>query len=179
MIKVDKDWTLFLDRDGVINKKIDNGYVLSVDDFQFLKGAKNAIAQLSELFPRIVIVTNQQCVGKGILNRDTLESIHSYMTEEIEKKKGRIDKIYFAPQLVIENSIFRKPNPGMALQAKKDFPEIDFSKSILIGDSVSDLEFAKKIGMKTIFISKDTHDLADFHCKSLEEAIELIEGRNH
>jgi len=75
------------------------------------------------------------------------------MIIDIEKARGRIDKIYFAPQLKSENSDYRKPAIGMALQAQKEFTDIDFSKSIMVGDSYHDMQFGKKAGMTTVFIS--------------------------
>ena len=176
MIEIDSEWTLFLDRDGVINHKIENGYVTSVDGFRFIKDAKNAIASFSKLFARILIVTNQQCVGKGILSRETLDEIHDYMQLKITEAGGKIDRIYYAPQLAIEESIFRKPNSGMAFQAKNDFPEINFEKSILIGDSISDLKFGKNVGMTTIFISDTSHELADYTANSLINVLSLIKN---
>jgi D-glycero-D-manno-heptose 1,7-bisphosphate phosphatase len=104
-------------------------------------------------FGRIVIVTNQQCIGKGIIDEDKLNSIHDFMLTEIKKQGGRIDKIYFAPQLATENSEMRKPKTGMAMQAKEDFDDIDFKKSIIVGDSLTDMEFGQKMGMKTVFIT--------------------------
>jgi len=174
-LSVDKSWTIFLDRDGVINRKIDNGYVLSVQDFEFLGGAKEAIAYLTKKVGRIVIVTNQQCVGKGIISEEELNEIHDYMLTEIKKAGGKIDKVYFAPQLVAENSIYRKPKAGMADLAQKDFPEIDLSKSILIGDSVSDIEFGKAKNMVTCFISDKNIAIADYLVSSLKEIEFVIE----
>ena len=118
---------------------------------------------------KIVIVTNQQCVGKGIITQDQLDVVHQYMMNEIENTGGRIDRIYVAPYLASENSIYRKPNEGMALQSQKDFPSIDFNKSILVGDSVSDIEMAKKVNMKTVFISSTDHEFADVKLNSLSE----------
>ena len=173
-LKVDKSWTIFLDRDGVINRKIDNGYVTSIAEFEFLDGAKEAIANLTQKVGRIVIVTNQQCVGKGIISEAQLNDIHAYMNTEIEKAGGKIDKVYFAPQLVAENSIYRKPKAGMADLAQKDFPEIDFSKSILIGDSISDIEFGKIKNMTTIFISDTNKANVDFLFGNLKEILNFI-----
>ncbi len=151
--EIDSTWTLFLDRDGVINTHIKNGYVTSVNEFEFIEGALESITELNKIFGRIVVVTNQQCIGKGIISEDQLNEIHSYMLSEITKAGGKIDKVYFAPQLAAENSEMRKPNTGMAHKAKADFEEIDFKKSIIVGDSLTDMEFGKKIGMKTIFIT--------------------------
>lgn len=158
--KVDKSWTLFLDRDGVINERIVDGYVKTVEEFIFNDGVLDTIKRLSEVFGRVVVVTNQQGIGKGLMTEEDLKKVHDYMLSEIEKAGGRIDNIYFAPRLASPTNELRKPNIGMAIQAQKDFPEINFSKSVMIGDSSSDIEFGKNAGMKTIFVGKE-NDLAD------------------
>lgn len=158
--KVDKSWTLFLDRDGVINKRIVEGYVKTVEEFIFNNGVLNTIKELSKIFGRIVVVTNQQGIGKGLMTEEDLKKVHDYMLREVKKSGGRIDNIYFAPKLASPTNELRKPNIGMALQAQKDFPEINFSKSVMIGDSPSDMAFGKNAGMKTIFVGKE-NELAD------------------
>ena len=119
--------TLFLDRDGVINVKLEARYVRNSNEFEFMQGALVAISKLSKLFKRILIVTNQQGIGKGIMTEDDLNLLHSFMTSEIGKLNGKIDKIYFCPHLDTENCNCRKPNPGMINQAIADFPDIDLS----------------------------------------------------
>lgn len=170
-LNIDTGWTLFLDRDGVINKKLDNDYVKHWIEFEFLEGSIEALKKLSPLFGRIVVVTNQQGIGKGLYRTEDLELIHKNMIYELSYGGGRIDKVYFSPYLNEENHPSRKPSTGMGLQAKNDFPEIDFSKSIIVGDSISDMQFGRTLGMKTVFISdKDRSDaLIDFNCRSLLE----------
>ena len=145
--------TLFLDRDGVINRRIIGGYVTNIDEFEFLPGVLNALTVLSKKFSHIFIVTNQQGVGKGLFSIHELYEIHQHMLDEIKKNGGKIANIYVSPHLEKENNINRKPNPGMALQAKQDFPEINFNTSIMVGDSLSDMQFGKKVGMKTVFLT--------------------------
>ena len=169
---MDKDWTLFLDRDGVINYKIENDYVKNWSQFKFLPDALKAVKGLSKIFGKIIIVTNQRGIGKGLMTKKDLLEVHRNMLTNISGAGGRIDKIYYCPCDIDDNSRYRKPNIGMALQAKKDFPEIDFSKSIVVGDSLSDMEFGKKSGMLTILISKNlkhnsTMDNVDFVFKDL------------
>ena len=151
-LKIDKSWTLFLDRDGVINKKLDDDYVKHWGEFEFLPGVLEAIAGFSNIFGRIVVVTNQRCIAKGIITKEQLDTLHKRMVQEIELAGGRIDKIYHCPHNIEDGCNCRKPGTGMALQAKNDFPEIDFHKSILIGDSPSDMEMARKSGMVAVFI---------------------------
>jgi histidinol-phosphate phosphatase family protein len=151
---IDKSWTLFLDRDGVINKRIVDDYVKTIAAFEFLPGIPEAIGRLSRQFGRLIVVTNQQGIGKGFYTMEDLNRIHDYMLSIIKQHGGHIDAIYHAPNLAQENSPLRKPGIGMALQAKTDFPEIDFSRSVMIGDSESDMEFAKNAGMKAVFVGE-------------------------
>jgi D-glycero-alpha-D-manno-heptose 1-phosphate guanylyltransferase len=151
---IDKEWTLFLDRDGVINTRLIDDYVKQLNELKIIDGVPEAIGYFSKLFSNVLVVTNQQGIGKGTMTEVDLEIIHGYMNNIFQDFKGKIDKFYFAPQLASENSNYRKPGTGMGLEAKKDFPEINFSKSILIGDSESDIEFGMKLGMKTIMLTK-------------------------
>lgn len=147
--------TLFLDRDGVINTRLVDDYVKTWKEFEFIEGVLESISIFSKEFDRIFIVTNQQGIGKGIMSEGDLDKIHSRMIEEIEAKGGRIDKIYFCKHLAKENHIDRKPRVGMGLRARKDFREIRFKRSIMVGDSISDMKFGKRLKMKTVYISSD------------------------
>ncbi|MFV0471062.1 MAG: D-glycero-alpha-D-manno-heptose-1,7-bisphosphate 7-phosphatase [Paludibacteraceae bacterium] len=151
---INNDSALFLDRDGVINRQIVDGYVVGVEGFKFLPGVLSALARLSKKFRYIFIVTNQQGVGKGIFSEKDLENIHQFMTKKIEKNSGRIDKIYVCTALEKENSEYRKPNTGMGRLALNDFPQIDLKTSIMVGDSLTDLIFGSKLGMKTVYVTK-------------------------
>jgi histidinol-phosphate phosphatase family protein len=168
-LNIDKTWTLFLDRDGVINKKLDNDYVKHWVEFEFLEGVIEALKITNSIFGNSVVVTNQQGIGKGLYRTEDLELIHKNMLYEINYLGGRIDKVYFSPYLDKENHPTRKPNIGMGLQAKNDFPEIDFTKSIIVGDSLSDMAFGRALAMKTVFISNNEtyNPLIDFNFKSL------------
>ena len=108
------------------------------------------ISKLSNIFRRIIIITNQQGIGKGIMSDSDLKILHSKMHEIIQKSGGKIDKIYYCPHLEEINCLCRKPNPGMIQQAIIDFPEIVLEDSYLIGDSDSDIEAGKRMGLNTI-----------------------------
>lgn len=170
-LHIDKSWTLFLDRDGVINRKLEEDYVKHWVEFEFLDGVFDALKKLDGMFGNIVVVTNQQCIGKGIITAEDLELIHRNMLYEVSYLKGRIDKIYFSPYLNAQNHPTRKPGIGMALQAKKDFPAIDFEKSVIVGDSLSDMEFGRNAGMKTVYVSETgkQDERIDFRVSSLIE----------
>lgn len=143
--------TLFLDRDGVVNDEIRDGYVLRPEMFHFSEGVLAALPLLAKRFDRIVMVTNQRCIGRGLLSLEGLQEIHTQMLQQIEQHGGRIDKIYFCPDLD-NSSPCRKPATGMGLQAQQDFPEIDFAASVMVGNTLSDMQFGKSLGMQTVFI---------------------------
>ncbi len=151
---VGPDWTLFLDRDGVINHRIPNDYIKTWEEFRFLPGVLDALGIFSLYFSRIFIVTNQAGIEKGIMTHESLKEIHDQMLEYITYNGGRVDEIYYCPFTALSDPLCRKPNPGMALEAKKDFPEIKFEKSVMIGDSDSDIVFGNNLGMRTILVGR-------------------------
>lgn len=151
-ITIDKNWTLFLDRDGVINRRIVGDYIKRVEELELLPGVLDFLSAVQSDFQHIVVVTNQQGIGKGIMSHEDLHLVHQHLTEQVNAHGGQIDAIYYAPQLSAENHPDRKPGPGMAMQAKEQFPAIDFSRSIMVGDSPSDIEFGRRLGMKTAFV---------------------------
>lgn len=173
-MKIDKSWTLFLDRDGVINRELRNDYVKTWDEFEFEEGAIEAIVRLNKIFGHTIVVTNQRGVGAGIMTEEALHAIHKKMLQEIEAKGGKIDAIYFAPD-EDRSSINRKPNPTMAFHAQKDFPTIDLKKSVIIGNSKSDMEFGRNAGMITVYIDEKKKyggqktEVMDFIFDSLKE----------
>lgn len=159
-MKSKKYTTLFLDRDGVINEKID-GYVKTYSEFKFIDGVLESLKYLSEHFEKIIIVTNQQGIGKKLMTSDDLDRLHNSMVNEINLHGGRIDKIYHCPCLESENCECRKPNTGMLLDAKKDFPSIKFKNSILLGDSDTDIAAAENVGVKAVKVSLE-YSLSDW-----------------
>jgi histidinol-phosphate phosphatase family protein len=180
-LKIDKSWTLFLDRDGVINHEKKGDYIRNWNEFTFYEGVTAAIKKLSEIFGTIVMVTNQRGVGKGLMTVEDLANIHSTMQAEIVAASGRLDKVYYCSST--DNTCYeRKPNPGMAFQAQKDFPSIDFSKSIMIGNKLSDMEFGRRAGIYTIFVETTnpevptTHPLIDLRFKNLAAATEHLQS---
>lgn len=181
MIHVDNSWTLFLDRDGVINKNIDGSYVLEWEQFEFLHGVLTTLPKLAKIFPRIIVVTNQQCIAKGLITPDALNQLHQNMMNMIELNGGRIDAVYYAPDLASDDNKLRKPNNGMAFLAKQDFPDIDFHKSIMIGDKLSDMEFGKSVNMTTICISNkyNENSLIDFSIASFDALLPLLQFDIH
>ena len=160
---VNETWTLFLDRDGVINDEKHEDYIHKWEEFKFYTGVKEALKIFAEKFGKIFIVTNQRGVAKGLTKLADLEEIHKNMVKEFEDAGGRIDKIYYSIDFENDHPN-RKPNPGMGLQAKKDFPEINFSKSIMIGNTLSDMKFGRNLNVGiTVFLPTNRKDVAWDH----------------
>jgi histidinol-phosphate phosphatase family protein len=160
-LAIDHTWSLFLDRDGVINRRREGDYVKKWEEFEFLPGVLPAIAKLTHIFGKLFVVTNQQGIGKGLMRESDLEIIHDQMLREVRVSGGKIQKVYYSPFRDEENSVFRKPNIGLARKAKIDFPEINFDKSIMAGDSVTDMKFGKNAGMLTVFITSDKSQVSE------------------
>ncbi|NVO18318.1 MAG: HAD-IIIA family hydrolase [Bacteroidetes bacterium] len=158
-LELKEGWTLFLDRDGVINRRIPDGYVKSPGQFEFLPGVLEAIKIFTGIFDRIIIVTNQQGIGRGLMTSKELEEVHSSMKDSILKAGGKIDAIYYCPDLRQSGSFMRKPAVGMGLKARKDFPAIRFHKSIMAGDTFSDMLFGKRLGMVNALIGAETSEI--------------------
>ena len=157
---INKSWTLFLDRDGVINIEKHLDYIHTWDEFKFYDGAKVAIKIFTEKFNRVIVVTNQKGVAKGVTKEDNLRLIHTNMIAEVEKVGGKIDAVYYCPDMESPN---RKPNPGMGLQAIKDFADIDVSKAIMVGNTLSDMGFGRNLGVKNIFLTTTRPEVDTSH----------------
>lgn len=147
------DSALFIDRDGVINKLREADYVKQIDEFILLPEVIPAFSILRPKFKHIFIVTNQQGIGKGLM-KDSIEQIHNHFLQLLPNNLHP-DKIYYCPHLSSDMCACRKPKPGMALMAKNDFPSINLSHSLMIGDSDSDMAFGINAGMKVYRIAKD------------------------
>ncbi len=148
---VDSSWTLFLDRDGVLNIEKDQDYIRNVNEFQFYPEVPFYLSALRSNFQRIVVVTNQRGIGRNLMTENDLHEIHIHLNDALKSHAGWIDAFYYATS--IDNADpFRKPNTGMGLQAQLEYPEINFSKSIMVGNNISDMEFGHQLGMKTIFV---------------------------
>ncbi|MBP6431028.1 MAG: HAD family hydrolase [Ferruginibacter sp.] len=179
--EINNDWTLFLDRDGVINIEKHLDYIHTWDEFKFYDGAKEAIAIFSQTFKHIVVVTNQKGIGKGVTKIENLNTIHKNMITECMAAGGKIDAVYFCPDLD-DKSPNRKPQPGMGLQAAKDFPSINLSKAIMVGNTISDMEFGRNLGVHTIFLptTRPEVNLQDSRIDmAFASLIELAETINH
>lgn len=176
LIKTDKTWSIFLDRDGVINDRIFGGYITKWEDFHILPGVIEAIQIFNKIFARTFIVTNQQGISKGLMTEEDLILIHNNLMKSLKDNGAYVDAIYSCTKLAADPSNNRKPKPNMAFKAKYDFEDIDLSRSIMVGDTASDMHFGRNIGAITILIEHGTEEqksidpiLVDLRYKSLLE----------
>ena len=147
--------SLFLDRDGVINRRIIDGYVTRREDFVLIDGVLEAISIFTRNFDHIFMVTNQQGIGKGLMTEADLADIHGWFLKQVESTGGRIDRIYHCPALKSAHSFMRKPSIGMALQARRDFPDVVLKQSVMVGDTASDMLFGRRAGMTTVLVGDE------------------------
>ncbi len=154
--------TLFLDRDGVINRRIVDGYVTREEDFVLIDGVVEAMSIFAKRFEHIFMVTNQQGIGKGLMSEADLTRIHAKLLTAVEAGGGRIDRIYHCGALKSEHSFQRKPSIGMALQARRDFDGVSLKKAIMVGDTRSDMLFGRRAGMTTVLVGEERDTARDF-----------------
>ena len=142
---------VFLDRDGVINRPVEDGYVTSWQAFVFLPGALEALCLLHGLRAPVFVVTNQSCVHRGLLAARDLDRIHWRMCRAIQSAGGAIDGVYVCPHRPDEGCACRKPAPGLLLQAAHAHG-IAPTASWMIGDSASDVIAGHSAGCRTILV---------------------------
>jgi D-glycero-D-manno-heptose 1,7-bisphosphate phosphatase len=178
--------TVFLDRDGVLNWKMPEGsYVRSWSEFHLLRGVSEAIAQLNRRGLRVIVVTNQRGIALGLYTGADVESIHARLNAELAAHCAHIDAFFFCPHDKGACDC-RKPQPGLFHQAVAQFPDIEAKTSVMIGDSLSDIEFGRRLGMFTVFIDGDAEhrkpgsekasELADLRFASLPAAVDGLFG---
>lgn len=176
LAQVDVSWTLFLDRDGVINERIFGGYILDYADFQFKDGVLESSKELFGKFARVIVVTNQQCVAKGLISEVDLAVLHEKMVGDFQNAGSTINRVFAALELKDSAPFMRKPHAMMAELAQQEFPEINFAKSIMVGDTDGDLRFGKNLGMKTVLIRSEekTSVVPDLELNRLGDLIDFI-----
>jgi D-glycero-D-manno-heptose 1,7-bisphosphate phosphatase len=174
--------TVFLDRDGILNEKMpEHHYVTRWEEFRVLPGVPEALRRLNEAGLRLVVVSNQRGIAKGLYTAADLEAIHAKFLRLLELEGARIDAFFICPHEENECNC-RKPLPGLFEQAVARFPEIKAATSVMIGDSPTDVEFGRRLGMKTIFIdalrgaagAEEDATLADLRFGSLSEAVDAV-----
>jgi D-glycero-D-manno-heptose 1,7-bisphosphate phosphatase len=176
---------IFLDRDGVIIENRDNDYCKSWDEVVFLSRAFDGLKRIAGWDRVVVVVTNQAAVGKGILTLETATEINERILSEVRSRGGRIDKAYLCPHRKEDNCDCRKPKPGMLMQAAREF-NIDLSRSVMIGDALTDMQAARNAGVRGILVrtGRGERDLAMLDepiwfevAHDLAEAVEFISLR--
>jgi D-glycero-D-manno-heptose 1,7-bisphosphate phosphatase len=141
---------VFLDRDGVINRdRLD--YVKTWQEFDFLPGALEALRLLASRPDPVIVVSNQSCIGRGLVARERVEEIHRLMRAAVEREGGRIDAVYYCPHRPEEDCPCRKPRPGLLLQAAADL-SLDLRGSVMIGDDLKDLQSAAAAGVRPVLV---------------------------
>ena len=165
------DKVIFLDRDGVINEKLEGDYVKTIDELKIFPEAFKAIKLLKENDYKLVLITNQRGIARGLMTHEDLATVHDYLQSELNNHGVSIDAIFYCPHDYNQCKC-RKPEIGLFLEAEKIF-SIDKSASYMIGDSASDIEAGRRYGVRTISIN-DALARADFDCKNILEAARHI-----
>ncbi len=171
-----KNKAVFFDRDGIVNDRKIGGYIEKIEEFVFIPGFFEFFEVVKENYLTI-LVTNQQGISKGIMSEADLDKVHRYMQARLKEHTGRnFDDIYYCKDLEESNSYYRKPNPGMLLDAIKKW-NIDKSASWMIGDDISDYEAGYAAGVRTILIGNYNKKLApnvDIIFKDIRQVIKLF-----
>jgi D-glycero-D-manno-heptose 1,7-bisphosphate phosphatase len=171
----------------VLNEKMPEGsYVRAWSDFRVLPGVPEAVARLNRVGIRVILVSNQRGIALGLYSAADVDAIHANLQDVLKADGAHVDAFYICPHNRQQCNC-RKPLPGMFEQAQRDFPDITASTSAMIGDSLSDIEFGKRLGMRTVFIEGDAErrrsgaqkaaELTDARFASLGEAVEALLGK--
>jgi D-glycero-D-manno-heptose 1,7-bisphosphate phosphatase len=151
---------IFIDRDGVINLRRPDDYVLDFSQFAFVPGIRAALKQLASLRLPMIVISNQAAVGKGLLSASGLEEITAQMQQTLAEDGTVLKAAYFCTHRVDENCICRKPKPELFYRAAEDF-NIDLGRSIFIGDSQTDVLAARAAGCRPILVGPGLHNGSD------------------
>ena len=170
---------LFLDRDGVINYNF--GYVYKINKFKFIEGIFNLVETAKKKGYLVIVVTNQAGIGRGLYTEKDFLILMKWVKIKFKENNSSIDDVFFSPfhpkhgiGSYKKDSYLRKPNPGMLIDAQKKH-KIDLSKSMIIGDNISDIKAGKLAGLKINFLLTDDKSSPDAICiKHLSEAIDYL-----
>jgi D-glycero-D-manno-heptose 1,7-bisphosphate phosphatase len=161
---------LFLDRDGVINKEKD--YLYKIKDFEFIDGVFETLLYFQAKGYLLIIITNQSGIARGYYQESDFLALNEWMLSQFAARGIRITKVYYSPyhpdqgiEKYKKDTFCRKPNPGMILQAKKEF-DIDLAESILVGDKESDIEAGLKAGIKMNILVKSGYIIDEHNTKA-------------
>ena len=172
-----KKKAIFFDRDGIVNKRVFDGYVKNINEFEF----ENYFFELFELINQLgfisILVTNQQCVDKGIITVNELNEIHNFMQKKLlESTNYCFTEIYFCPDLADSGSKYRKPEVGMFIDAINKY-DIDVEKSWTVGDAITDVQAGKKVKTNTILVGnfKDVSE-ADYIFETVKDVFNFLKS---
>lgn len=173
-----KNRAVFLDRDGVINRKASEGeYIETWDDMVILPGVGDAITKLNKAGYRVLVVTNQRGIARGKMSLSDLDHIHEQLIHRLAKNGAIIDRIYYCPHGLDEKCECRKPEPGMLRRAATEY-DVETGLSWMVGDSPADVLAGKKAGCRTVLIRESVHQRpdgqADVVAANLVQAVESI-----
>ena len=161
----------------------EGSYVTTWAEFHLLPGVPEAIASLNRAGMRVIVVSNQRGIALGKYSERDVEAIHANLQKLLQAEGAHVDAFYFCPHDK-QACNCRKPLPGMFEQARREFPEINAAESVMVGDSLSDIEFGRRLGMKTVFIDGKSErqkpgahvaaEMADCRFPSLNEAVRAL-----
>ena len=165
---------VFLDRDGVINRKAPEGdYVRSLAEFHFLPGALEGLALLGRLAVPLIVVTNQRGIARGHMTEEDVRAIHAHLLDRVREAGGRLDLILHCPHEA-GTCDCRKPGTAMFEEAARAIPSIVLERSAVIGDKPSDMEAARRIGARAILIDAPGERDADLVVADLPAAARAL-----
>ncbi|MFC1804534.1 D-glycero-beta-D-manno-heptose 1,7-bisphosphate 7-phosphatase [Candidatus Omnitrophota bacterium] len=174
---------VLLDRDGVINKYPgDTKYVTSWEEFVFLPGAKDAIAEMHRNKIKVIVASNQAGVSKGLYTQETLDTITRKMSAEVESAGGAIDAVYYCTHRNEDHCSCRKPKPGLLITAAKEHA-FDLAETFFVGDTIRDVKTARAAGCKSVLVlsgkekeenKKDWQEKPDLVFNNLDQAVKHI-----
>jgi len=173
----EKNKFVLLDRDGVINRHIPGGYVTSWTEFEFLPWALQGLRLLAQNSYGVLVISNQACVGKGLLSGPDLDSITKRFVSEVRSAGGDIRGVFYCTHLAEERCDCRKPQPGLLLRAQSEYG-FHFADTFVVGDSASDLDAARRVGAPALLVSAEADGKVSGGSpravRSLYEAVEFI-----
>jgi D-glycero-D-manno-heptose 1,7-bisphosphate phosphatase len=155
--------TIFLDRDGVINKEVN--YLSKIDDFKFISGVFESCLYFQSLGYQLIIITNQSGIGRGYYNHSDYELITDWMLKQFKDKNINILDVFFCPHLPEANCQCRKPKPGMFLEAKTKY-NINMENSWMIGDNEGDIIAANLAGINKTILVRSGHKIDESNSNS-------------
>jgi D-glycero-D-manno-heptose 1,7-bisphosphate phosphatase len=151
---------ILCDRDGVINERVFGGYVTTWAEFRFRDSIKQTLASMADLNLPFIVISNQAGVGRSLISPEVLQDITERFVAELKRSGVRVDAVYYCPHTPERRCGCRKPQPGLLEAAARDW-RLDLRRSVLIGDSESDVQAARALGCHAILLSANENRLED------------------